>query len=185
VAALIELLQTIYALTCTETSSGTRREFCKDLIASSAMNFPMTSASLRLVVMRMGVGSIRCTNSGVSVPPRFSFTTNLVFFIDHHYFYSTLRNRTPRSVRRGSAFPGRSKCSLGGALQSRRIGVPLIMSRSHLEWSAPLDLSVAADVLMRQEPDEEEDEEEDEGNRKGEDDDDDDDGDENEDGYSE
>jgi len=125
---------------------------------------------------------MRCTNSGVSVPPRFSFTTNLVFFIDHHYFYSTLRNRIPRSIRRGSAFRGRSKCSL---VVAPRIGVPLIMSRSHPEWSAPLDLSVAADVFMRQEPDEEEDEEEDEGNRKEEEDDDDDDGDENEDGYSE
>jgi hypothetical protein len=144
------------------------------------MNFPMTSATLQLVVMRMGVGSMRCTNSGVSVPPRFSFTTNLVFFIDHHCFYSTRRNRIPRSIRRGSAFPG---CSKRSVVVAPRIGVPLIMSRSHPEWSAPLDPSVVADVLMRQEPDEEEDEEEDEGNRKEEDDDDE--GDEIEDGYSE
>jgi hypothetical protein len=42
------------------------------------------------------------------------------------------------------------------------------MSRKHPECadSAPPDRSLAADVLLRQEPDEEEDEEEDEGNRK-------------------
>jgi len=34
-----------------------------DLIASSAVNLPITSASLRLVVVWMGVRSIRCTNS--------------------------------------------------------------------------------------------------------------------------
>jgi hypothetical protein len=56
------------------------------------------------------------------------------------------------------------------------------MSRSHPECSAPLDLSVAADVLTRQEPDEEEDEEEDKGNGKEDGDDEDD---TNDDGYSE
>jgi hypothetical protein len=58
--------------------------------------------------------------------------------------------------------------------------VPLDMSRMNPECpdSVTLDPSVAADVLLRQEPDEEEDEEEDEGK--------DDDGDpENDDGYSE
>ena len=52
------------------------------------------------------------------------------------------------------------------------------MSRIHPECpdSDPSDRSVAADVLLRQEPDEEEDEEEDEG---------DDDDDEGDDGYSE
>ncbi|HEX4921264.1 MAG TPA: hypothetical protein VFV92_11055, partial [Candidatus Bathyarchaeia archaeon] len=65
-------------------------------------------------------------------------------------------------------------------------GVPLGMSRIHPEWpdSDPSDRSVAADVLLRQEPDEEEDEEEDEdedeGDSKEDDDDDDQDG-----GYSE
>ena len=49
--------------TCTETSSGLHREFWIDLIASSAVNLPMTSASLRLGVIWMGVGSIRCTYS--------------------------------------------------------------------------------------------------------------------------
>jgi hypothetical protein len=63
-------------------------------------------------------------------------------------------------------------------------GVPLDMSRIHLECpdSVPPDRSVAADVLLRQEPDEEEDEEEDEGDGKEKEDDDDDD---NGDGYSE
>ena len=55
------------------------------------------------------------------------------------------------------------------------------MSRTHPECrdSDPSDRSVAADVLLRQEPDEEEDEEEDEPDGKEDDDD------ENDDGYSE
>jgi hypothetical protein len=62
-------------------------------------------------------------------------------------------------------------------------GVPLGMSRNHPEGpdSDPPDRSVAADVILRQEPDEEEDEEEDEGDGKEGDDDDD----EDDDGYSE
>ena len=58
------------------------------------------------------------------------------------------------------------------------------MSRIHPKCpdSDPSDLSVAADILLRQEPDEEEDEEEDEGDGKKEDDEGDD---ENDDGYSE
>ena len=58
------------------------------------------------------------------------------------------------------------------------------MSRIHPECpdSPPADLLVAADALLRQEPDEEEDEEEDEGDGKEKEDDDDDDTD---DGYSE
>ena len=57
------------------------------------------------------------------------------------------------------------------------------MSRIHPECpdSDPSDRWVAADVLVRQEPDEEEDEEEDEGDGKEDDDDDD----EDDDGYSE
>src|SRR5712692_4853895 len=70
-----------YALTCTDTNSGLRREFWMDLTASSAVNLPITSASLRLVVVWMGARSIRCTYSGARVPPRFTFTTNLVFFM--------------------------------------------------------------------------------------------------------
>ena len=65
-------------------------------------------------------------------------------------------------------------------------GVPLDMSRLHPECpdSDPSDRSVAADALLRQEPDEEEDEEdqeEDEGDGKEDDDDDD----KDDDGYSE
>jgi hypothetical protein len=62
-------------------------------------------------------------------------------------------------------------------------GVPLGMSRIHPECpdSDPSDRSVAADVLLRQEPDEQEDEEEDEGDGKEDDDDDD----KDDDGYSE
>jgi len=66
-----------------------------DLTASSAVNLPITSASLRLIVVSMGVRSIRRTYSGTRVPPRFTFTTNLVFFIVFHYFYCTPRNGTP------------------------------------------------------------------------------------------
>ena len=53
---------------------------------SSAVNLPITSAILRLVVVWMGVRSIRCTNSGTRLPPRFNFTTNFVFFIVCHSF---------------------------------------------------------------------------------------------------
>jgi hypothetical protein len=63
-------------------------------------------------------------------------------------------------------------------------GVALDMSRIHLECpdSDPSDRLVAADVLLRQEPDEEEDEEEGEGDGDGKEDDDDD---QDDDGYSE
>jgi hypothetical protein len=33
-------------------------------MVSSAMNFPITHASLRLVVVWIGIRSIRCTNAG-------------------------------------------------------------------------------------------------------------------------
>src|ERR1700746_2151262 len=56
-------------------------EVWRDLTASSAANFPITSASLRLVVMWIGDGSTRCTYSGARVPLRFTFTTNLMFFM--------------------------------------------------------------------------------------------------------
>lgn len=52
-----------------------------DLTASSAVNFPMTSASLRLSVMVTGALSIRRTYSAARVPPRFTFTMNFVFVI--------------------------------------------------------------------------------------------------------
>ena len=50
-----------------------------DLTASSAVNRPISNASLRLVVIRMGARSIRCTYSGARVPPRFTFTINWFF----------------------------------------------------------------------------------------------------------
>src|SRR6267378_6005319 len=49
-----------------------------DLTASSAVNRPIASASLRLVVVWMGVRSMRCTYSGARVPLRFTFTRNFV-----------------------------------------------------------------------------------------------------------
>jgi hypothetical protein len=134
-------------------------------MVSSAVNLPITSASLRLVVVWMGVRSIRCTNSGARVPPRFSFTTNLVFFIVCHYFYSTLGNRIPRSIRRGSAFPSRSSAVwLVLATVAKDTAYYLSMSRLYPECpdSDVSDRSVAVDVLLRQQP-EEEDEEDDEG----------------------
>src|SRR5271156_551409 len=64
-----------------EISSGLQREFWMDLTASSAVNRPIISASLRSVVVWMGVRSMRCTYSGARVPLRFTFTRNLVFFM--------------------------------------------------------------------------------------------------------
>ncbi len=52
-----------------------------DLTASSAVNLPMTRASLRLVVVWMGNRSIRRTYCGTWAPPRFTFTTNFIFFM--------------------------------------------------------------------------------------------------------
>ena len=52
-----------------------------DLTASSAVNLPINSASLRSDVILIGLRSIRCTYLGLWVPPRFTFTTNFVFFI--------------------------------------------------------------------------------------------------------
>jgi hypothetical protein len=71
--------------------------------------------------------------------------------------------------------PRRGPCA--GALDTLRLPrgnkVPLGMSSIHPECldSDPSDRSVAADVLLRQEPDEEEDEEEDEGDGDGKEDD--------------
>ena len=70
--------------TCTEISSGLHLEFWSDLIASSAVNFPITRASLRLDVICMGVRSIRCTYSVARVLRRFTLTTNFVFFMVFH-----------------------------------------------------------------------------------------------------
>jgi hypothetical protein len=81
-----------YALTSTETSSGVQREVWRDLIASSAVSLPISSASFRLVVIWIGVRSSRCTNAWPCVPLRVNFTRNLVFFtFDSFYFTLLLR----------------------------------------------------------------------------------------------
>jgi hypothetical protein len=67
--------------TCTGTNSGLERDVSRNLTASSATNFPMTNARLRLVVIWKGIESTPCTNSGALVPPRDTFTTNLMFVI--------------------------------------------------------------------------------------------------------
>jgi hypothetical protein len=67
--------------TGTDTNSGVPREPSSDLTASSAVNLPMSNASFRLVVICTGVGSTRRTYSGARVPRRFTFTTNLIFFM--------------------------------------------------------------------------------------------------------
>src|ERR1700722_4255760 len=97
-----------------------RREFWRDLLVFSPANLPLTSASLRLVVVWMGVRSIRCTNSGTRLPPRFNCTTNFVFFIVCPFLYSTLRNRTPRTLGRGSV----------SGLQCRRL-FPVLGRQAH------------------------------------------------------
>jgi hypothetical protein len=53
-----------------------------DATTSSAVNFPIMSASLRLEVVCIGARSIRCTYCRPRTPPRFNFTTNLVFFMN-------------------------------------------------------------------------------------------------------
>ena len=67
-------------ITCTEISSVLHGEFWSDLTASSAVNLPITRASLRLGVIRMGVRSTRCTYSVARVLPRFTFTLCSWFF---------------------------------------------------------------------------------------------------------
>jgi len=57
------------------------REFWMNFMASSAVNLPMSNATLRLVVIWTRVESTRCTYTGTRVPPRFTFTTNLIFFM--------------------------------------------------------------------------------------------------------
>ena len=84
----------------------------------------------------------------------------------------------------GISAPRVSEPTVLATLPKLREGVPSDMSRIHPECpdSDSSDRSVAADVLLRQEPAEEEEEEEDEGDGCDEEDDDDD---ETDDGYSE
>jgi hypothetical protein len=77
-----------------------------DLMASSAVNLPITSASLRLNVILTGVRSIRCTYSAAWVPPFYfhnkfrvchSLSRLLSFFITGHGRYSfRIPNDHPR-----------------------------------------------------------------------------------------
>src|SRR5277367_730064 len=75
-----------------------------DLTASSAVNRPISKASLRSVFMRMWARSIRCTYSVARVPPRFTFTINLDFFHgspfawDHKAKWEAVSSHLPFSV---------------------------------------------------------------------------------------
>jgi hypothetical protein len=52
-----------------------------DLAASSAVSLPITNASLRLVVVPIGVRSSHCTYLGARPAPQVTFTTNFVSFM--------------------------------------------------------------------------------------------------------
>ena len=77
---LRETIRQDYRLTWTGTNTVVHREFLKDWTTSSAVNLPMTSARLRLSVVRTGLRSIRATYSVARVP-RFTCTKNFVFII--------------------------------------------------------------------------------------------------------
>jgi hypothetical protein len=47
---------------------------------SSAMNFPITNASLRLVVVCIGIRSIRCTNAGAMGSATVHFSQQISYF---------------------------------------------------------------------------------------------------------
>lgn len=49
------------AFTVTITNSGLQREFWMDLMASSAVNLPISRASLRLEVIWIGLRPMLCT----------------------------------------------------------------------------------------------------------------------------
>ena len=65
-------------------------------MASSAVNFPIIRARLRLVVIWTG-GSILCTKAGARLP-RLIFTTNLTFFKVFSYSLGTRNWCAPRQV---------------------------------------------------------------------------------------
>ena len=58
------------------------RELVIELIASSAANFPITSACFRFEVICTELPIMLCTYAGFLVPMRFTFTTNLKVVID-------------------------------------------------------------------------------------------------------
>ncbi len=93
-----------YAPTNTDTNSGVQCEFCMDLAASSAVNLPITSANLRLVVVWMGSRSIRSTYCGACAP-RFTFTTNLIFFMVPFYFCRSDNIKDPTSRKEATFKP--------------------------------------------------------------------------------
>jgi hypothetical protein len=66
-----------------------------DLTASSAVNLPITSASLRLVVVFMGVRSIRSTYSGERVTATVHFHNKVRVF--HGFPYSSFEREAKRS----------------------------------------------------------------------------------------
>jgi hypothetical protein len=49
-------------------------------MVSSAMNFPITNASLRLVVVCIGIRSIRCTNAGAMGSATVHFSQQISYF---------------------------------------------------------------------------------------------------------
>src|SRR5271155_620431 len=102
-----------------EISSGLQREFWMDLTASSAVNRPIISASLRSVVVWMGVRSMRCTYSGARVPLRFTFTRNLVFFM----LFSSRLARSLQMSKRGRTTQqplASQKCYFRSLFQERK-----------------------------------------------------------------
>ena len=96
------------ARTFTGSSSGMRCEVCMDLTASSAVNLPITSASLRLDVIWTGVRSIRWTYEGRRLALRLTFTTNLVVFIVFWCFHCAPRiaEQNVNSLPPGKCFSG-------------------------------------------------------------------------------
>src|SRR5579859_7800346 len=72
-------MERFFCFNSTDTNSAVQREFWMAWTASSAVSFPMRSASLRSRVITMGVRSRRLTYCWQ--PPRFTLTTNLVFII--------------------------------------------------------------------------------------------------------
>ena len=69
---------------------------------SSAVNLPIMSASLRLLVVCMGVRSIRCTYSGARAPTRFVLTTNFVVFMIYQIHFTPYSDSLLGDARFGS-----------------------------------------------------------------------------------
>ena len=103
-----------------------------DLTASSAVNLPITSASLRSVVVWMGARSIRCTYSGARVPPRFTFTTNLVFFVGFPLAWDDeVKDDSGKSKKSNNEEVTRSSSILGFLVTVVKLGPTLTRSCSN------------------------------------------------------